>query len=130
MEEAGIEREKAYVTNAVKHFKFVRRGKIRLHQTPTAAEVKHYRWWLEKELEFVDPGMVVTLGATAAQAMAGKAIPVTKNRGPATFGERRGFITVHPSYLLRIPDADAKAQAYRDFVADLKKVRSLAEEAA
>lgn len=127
MDEAGVEREKAYVTNAVKHFKFVRRGKIRLRQTPTAAEVKHYRWWLEKEMDFVDPGLVMTLGATAALAMAGRAVPVTKNRGPTTFGDRPGFITVHPSYLLRIPDAEAKAQAYRDFVADLKEVRKLAK---
>jgi DNA polymerase len=129
MDEAGIAREKAYVTNAVKHFKFVRRGNIRLHQTPTAAEIKHYRWWLEQELDFVDPGIVVALGATATHALAGKTLPVTRNRGPTTFGQRRGFITVHPSYLLRIPDAAAKAQAYRDFVKDLKSIGTMAREA-
>jgi uracil-DNA glycosylase len=126
MEEAGIERKKAYVTNAVKHFKFVQRGKRRLHQSPTAAEVKHYRWWLEKELDFIQPKLVVGLGATAVHALAGKAIPVSKNRGPTEFGDRKGYITVHPSYLLRVPDEDSKAREYKAFVADLKRVHALA----
>lgn len=126
LEEAGIERQKAYVTNAVKHFKYVQRGKRRLHQTPTAAEVKHYRWWLEKELDFVKPKLVVGLGATAVHALAGKAIPVGKNRGPHEFGERKGYITVHPSFLLRVPDAESKDREYEAFVRDLKRIRELA----
>ena len=131
MSDAGIRREAAYVTNAVKHFKFEQRGKRRLHQKPTAGEVSHYRWWLEKELEIVAPKLVVALGATAVLALAGKALPVTKFRGPFAFDgpagdELPGFITVHPSYLLRIPDAGAKREGYEAFVADLKAAKRLA----
>jgi DNA polymerase len=126
MEEAGIDRRHVYVTNAVKHFKFEQRGKKRIHQKPTMGEVKRYRWWLMKELDLVQPKLVVALGATAAAALAGKAVSVTKARGKASFENRPGYITVHPSYLLRIPDADAKAEAYKEFVADLKKARALA----
>lgn len=129
MEEAGIDRTAVYVTNAVKHFKFEQRGKKRLHQKPTASEIKHYRWWLEKELHFVHPGVVVALGATAVQALAGKALPITRCRGPTEFDGHPGYITVHPSFLLRIPDEAAKAAGYREFVADLKKIRALADQA-
>jgi uracil-DNA glycosylase family protein len=128
LEEVGIERKKTYVTNAVKHFKFVQRGKRRLHQSPTAGEVKHYRWWLEKELDFVQPKLVVGLGATAVYALAGRSVPIGKNRGPAKFGERPGYITVHPSFLLRVPDED-KPMHYKAFVADMKRIRALAEKA-
>ena len=126
LSEAGIERQKSYVTNAVKHFKFIQRGKKRLHQKPTAGEVKHYRWWLEKELDLVKPTLVVALGATAALALTGRAVAITQARGPADFDGRAGFITVHPSYLLRIPDADAKREAYAAFVSDLAAVRKIA----
>ena len=85
--EVGIDRGSAYVTNAVKHFKYVQRGKRRLHQRPTAGEVKHYRWWLTQELDFVAPRLVVTLGATALLALSGKALPLGANRGP---GHLRG----------------------------------------
>jgi DNA polymerase len=129
MAEAGIERDEAYVTNAVKHFKFEQRGKKRIHQKPNSGEIKHYRWWLMKELELIRPRLVVALGATALQALAGKALPIARNRGETSFGEYRGYITVHPSYLLRIPDAADKAQAYREFVADLKRIRALADAA-
>src|SRR5215471_11618113 len=125
--EAGIDREASYVTNAVKHFKFERRGKKRIHQKPTAGEVAHYRWWLKKELDLVHPRVVVALGATAVLALAGKALPVGRSRGETSFDGRAGFITVHPSYLLRIPDEPGKRQGYRDFVADLERVRRLAE---
>ena len=103
LQEAGIDRGKIYVTNAVKHFKFVERGKRRLHQKPTTGEVKLYRWWLEKELDLVKPSLIVALGSTAALALAGRSMAVTRFRGPAQFDGRAGFITVHPSYLLRIP---------------------------
>ena len=89
-------------------------------------EVKHYRWWLEKELEFVRPKLIVAMGATAVMALAGKALPITRNRGPAEFDGHAGYITVHPSYLLRIPDAGAKHQAYAAFVDDLKQAEKLA----
>jgi uracil-DNA glycosylase len=128
MEEAGIDRKKAYVTNAVKHFKFEQRGKRRLHSKPTAGEVKHYRWWLEKELDLVKPRLVVALGATAVLALAGKSLPISKNRGPIILDGRPGYITIHPSFLLRMPEEDKK-QAWKDFVADMKRIRKLADSA-
>lgn len=126
LEEAGIDREESYLTNAVKHFKFVQRGKRRLHQTPTAAEIKHYRWWLGHELNFVKPKLVVTLGASAALALEGRAVPIGRNRGPHRFPAHDGYITVHPSWLLRIPSKDDRAAEYKRFVDDLKKARKLA----
>jgi DNA polymerase len=127
MAEAGIVRDRVYVTNAVKHFKFEQRGKRRIHQRPTAGEVKHYRWWLFKELEFVAPRVVVALGATALLALTGKALPISRNRGEIRFGAWRGFVTVHPSYLLRVPDREARQHAYEEFVSDLKRIHSLSE---
>lgn len=126
LHDAGIDRSKCYLTNAVKHFKFVERGKRRLHQKPTAGEVRHYRWWLEREMDFVDPRIIVALGGTAVLALTGKALTITRNRGPAQFDGHAGYITVHPSYLLRIPDAEAKRVAYADFVADLERAHKLA----
>ncbi|MDF3061719.1 MAG: uracil-DNA glycosylase [Microvirga sp.] len=125
--DAGLDRRQVYVTNAVKHFKFDQRGKKRIHQKPTAGEVKHYRWWLEKELELIRPKLVVALGGTAVLAMTGKNIPIIRARGPAHFPDGYdGYISVHPSYLLRLPDEDAKALAYRQFVEDLERVRAMA----
>ena len=128
LEEAGVDRDKSYVTNAVKHFKYVQRGKRRLHQRPTAGEVTHYRWWLKRELDFVAPRVVVALGATAVLALAGRTLPITANRGPARFDNRQGYITVHPPYLLRIPEAE-KDEAYAAFRRDLEQVRDLARTA-
>ena len=125
MEEAGIDRRHVYVTNAVKHFKFEPRGKRRIHSKPTAGEVKHYRWWLEKELDLVRPKLVVALGATAALALAGKPLSVGANRGPLLLDGRPGFITIHPSFLLRMRAQD-KAKGWKGFVADLKQIRKLA----
>jgi len=131
MAEAGIDRRKVYVTNAVKHFKFEQRGKRRIHSKPTAGEVKHYRWWLEKELDLVKPKLVVALGATAALALAGKPLSVSGNRGPFIFKgdshDRPGYITIHPSFLLRMPDKD-KAKGWKDFVADMKRIHKLERE--
>jgi uracil-DNA glycosylase len=127
LEELGIDRSGFYVTNAVKHFKFEQRGKRRIHGKPTAGEVRHYRWWLEKELELIRPKLVVALGGTAVLAMTGKSIPIIRARGPAHFPDGYdGYITVHPSYLLRLPDEEAKALAYRQFVEDLERVREIA----
>ncbi len=124
--EAGIERRDVYLTNAVKHFKFEQRGKRRIHSKPTAGEVSHYRWWLMRELDLVRPKLVVALGGTAVLALTGKSIPITRARGPAELLDgRRGFITVHPSYLLRLPDEKAKRSAYEAFVGDLVRVREL-----
>ena len=123
--DAGIDRSACYVTNAVKHFKYVQRGKRRLHQRPDAGEVAHYRWWLKAELDFVSPRLVVALGATAVLAVAGKAVPVNASRGPATLDGRPGYITVHPSYLLRIPDAAERDRASAAFRSDLERIRDL-----
>lgn len=129
MAEAGLSREAVYLTNAVKHFKFVPRGTRRLHQKPTAGEVKHYRWWLEKELDFVRPRLVVALGGTAALALTGTALAVTRERGPHRLGAHEGYLTFHPSYLLRLPEEVARREAYFAFVADLAAAKALAEAA-
>jgi uracil-DNA glycosylase len=126
LDAAGIERRKSYVTNAVKHFKHEERSKRRLHQKPTVGEVMRYRWWLLKELEFVRPQLVVALGATGALALLGAPVTIGRSRGPAQFGPLPGFITVHPSYLLRIRDDDDRTAAYNDFVRDLRSARHLA----
>jgi uracil-DNA glycosylase len=126
--EAGLARGEVYMTNAVKHFKFERRGSRRIHSKPTAREVSHYRPWLIKELELVQPGLVVALGGTAVLALTGKNVPIVRARGPAQFlDDLPGYITVHPSYLLRLPDEAAKREAFAAFVEDLKRIRALAE---
>jgi len=126
--DAGAPREAFYVTNAVKHFKHEQRGKRRMHKTPNAGEVKACRWWLDNERRLVGPKVVVALGATASAAVLGRPVSVTRERGEAgTLADgARVFVTVHPSYLLRIPDAADKAAAYQAFVADLKAAYALA----
>jgi uracil-DNA glycosylase family protein len=127
LEEAGIDRSKLYVTGAVKHFKFLARGKFRLHQKPNTSEIRACRQWYERELSSIKPELVVAMGATAAQCVLGKVTPVNKNRGRLIDLEdgTRALVTVHPSYLLRLPDADARAEQYRRFVHDLKIVANL-----
>jgi probable DNA metabolism protein len=122
LEEAGIDRTKVYVTNAVKHFKFLARGKIRLHQKPNTPEIKACRQWYERELASIKPELVVAMGATAAQSVFGKITPINKNRGRLIDLDEgtRALVTVHPSYLLRLPDEDARAREYQRFVDDLK----------
>lgn len=122
LEEAGIDRSKVYVTNAVKHFKFVPRGKIRLHQKPNTAEIRACRQWFERELAAIKPALVVAMGATAVQSVFGKAMTINKNRGRLMDLDdgTAALVTVHPSYLLRLPDADAKALEYQRFVDDLR----------
>jgi DNA polymerase len=124
LQEAGIDRTKVYVTNAVKHFKFVPRGKIRLHQKPATPEIKACRQWYERELATIKPALVVAMGATAAQCVFGKITPINKNRGRLIDLDEgvEALVTVHPSYLLRLPDEDAKAREYQRFVDDLKIV--------
>jgi DNA polymerase len=126
--EAGVDRAACYVTNSVKHFNHEQRGKRRLHKTPNAGEVKACRWWLDNERRLVKPKVVVALGSTAAGAVLGRAVSVLKARGPADAlnGGGRAFLTVHPSYLLRLPDEGAKTAAFADFVQDLKAARALA----
>jgi uracil-DNA glycosylase len=122
LQDAGINRPKVYVTNAVKHFKFVPRGKFRLHQKPNTSEIKACRQWYERELAAIKPALVVAMGATAAQSVFGKITPINKSRGRLIDLEEgiEALVTVHPSYLLRLPDADAKAREYQRFVEDLK----------
>jgi DNA polymerase len=123
--EAGIDRSSVYVTNAVKHFKYEPRGKKRLHKRPNPGEVKRYRWWLQRELAFVRPKLVVAMGGTALLGLTGKPLSVLKSRGPITFDGMPGYATVHPSYLLRLPDEAAKREAYDAFRDDLVAVRRL-----
>jgi probable DNA metabolism protein len=122
--EAGLDRSRAYVTNAVKHFKFTLRGKRRIHQKPNSSEIARCRWWLDKELSLIAPQLTVALGATAARALTGREVTVSRVRGQIIDlpGARYGLITVHPSYLLRLPDRAAQAEEYRRFVDDLRLV--------
>ncbi|WP_101785539.1 UdgX family uracil-DNA binding protein [Nonomuraea indica] len=116
--EAGIKRDEVYVTNAVKHFSFTLRGKRRIHQKPTAAEIDACRPWLTAELAVVEPEVVVVLGATAARSVLGPGFRVTKERGvPVPLGGRLAVATIHPSAVLRAPDRDA---TYAGFLADLQ----------
>jgi DNA polymerase len=126
--EAGVPRDQTYVTNAVKHFKHELRGKRRLHKTPNTGEVTACRWWLDAERRIVRPRVIVALGATAALSVFGKPVAVTKSRQQALQlpDQGQGVVTFHPSYLLRLPDADAKAKAYAQFVDDLKFAWKLA----
>jgi len=130
--EAGIDRKKVYVTNAVKHFKFVPRGKIRLHQKPATPEIRACRPWYERELAAVRPRLVVAMGATAAQSVLGKVTPINKNRGRpiASDDGTAVLVTVHPSYLLRLPDEEAKAREYARFVDDLRLAAKLRKSSA
>jgi len=128
LEEAGVARGEAYVTNAVKHFKFTPTGKRRLHQSPDAGDIAFYRPFLLREIGIVEPRLIVTLGATALRAVSGRAMPVTKLRGSLLRDpEGRPFYpTVHPSYLLRLPDPAAKAREYDRFVEDLGQAAATA----
>jgi uracil-DNA glycosylase len=132
LQEAGIDRHKVYVTGAVKHFKFVRRGKIRLHQKPATSEIRACRPWYERELASIKPALVVAMGATAAQCVFGKITPINKNRGRLIDLDDgiKALVTVHPSYLLRLPDAEARAREYARFVDDLKIAAVLVDKSA
>jgi DNA polymerase len=121
--EAGIERQETYMTNAVKHFKFEPRGKKRPHKRPDRSEIEACGWWLESEITLIRPKLIVALGATAARALSGKALVISKLRGaPVELMGHKGFVTVHPSYLLRVPDQAARRLEYRKFVADLRLI--------
>ena len=132
LEDAGIDQRAAYVTNAVKHFKFTMRGKRRLHQSPTAKEIDTCRWWVESERGIVRPQLVLALGASAARSLLGKTVSVQKVRGMPQRLEDGAelWITTHPSYLLRLEDG-ARASEEARFAADLAAVAGrLAELAA
>jgi uracil-DNA glycosylase len=124
MEQAGIDRGQAYVTNAVKHFKWEPRGKRRLHSKPNAREMSACRPWLEAEMEAIHPEIIVCLGATAAQSLLGPSFRITKQRGQIMQSDWGLPIlaTYHPSALLRAPDEVARAEMHKMFLSDLKKV--------
>lgn len=125
--EAGIDRQRVYVTNVVKHFKWVPRGKRRLHGKPNSREIHACLPWLEAEIEAVRPQVIVCLGATAAQAMLGRDFRVSRQRGQmmASNWAPRIMATVHPSSLLRAPDPEARRAGRAGFVEDLRKVAAL-----
>jgi DNA polymerase len=120
--DAGIDRGRTYVTNAVKHFKFERRGKRRIHDKPNAGEIMACRWWLERELALIRPRITVALGATAARSLFDKAVTISALRGePHMMPDgNEAWVTVHPSYLLRI--RDRREEEYAAFVEDLRCV--------
>jgi DNA polymerase len=124
--EAGIDRSSVYVTNAVKHFKFEPRGKRRIHATPDAGEIAACRFWLDLERAELGPRLTLLMGASAARAVLGRAVTISRERGrPIALGDGVAFVTVHPSYLLRLPDEEAKQREYSAFVADLRHAADL-----
>ena len=129
LEEAGIERDQVYVTNAVKHFKWVRdeRGKRRIHKKPNATEITACRPWLEAELKVIKPRVLVCLGATAAQALLGRKFSVTRQRGELIKSPLAPYVlaTVHPSSLLRMPEEKDRHAEMARFVEDMRKVARL-----
>lgn len=122
LRDAGIDRSSVYVTNAVKHFKWIPKGKIRLHQKPDAGEIDACRPWVLSELNQIKPDILILLGGTAARSLLGKPVAVTSHRGliDAPHLARRVILTVHPSYLLRLPDERKREEEYLKFVEDLK----------
>jgi uracil-DNA glycosylase family protein len=130
LEKAGIDRATVYVTNAVKHFKFVQRGKRRIHNKPDAGEIEACRWWIEHERELIRPPVTVALGATAARSLIGKVVTISKVRGEAqTLADgSEVWVTAHPSSILRAPDEAARNEGKRLFLRDLKLIKARAEE--
>jgi len=125
--DAGVDRAQAYVTNAVKHFKFERRGKRRIHSKPNAGEIEACRWWYEQERLVVKPQVTVALGATAARSVFGRPMTIGRERGAAHElpDGGTGWVTVHPSYLLRLPDKAKAAEEFERFVEDLRGAAAL-----
>jgi uracil-DNA glycosylase len=125
--EAGVDRKRVYVTNAVKHFKFEPRSNDGYTNVRTLGEIKICRRWLFEEIEAISPRLIVALGATAAQGLVGKAIPVQSNRGSVLTAENglRVFMTIHPSALLRLQGEEEKRSGYASFVNDLRSIERL-----
>ena len=130
LETAGIDRSTVYVTNAVKHFKFVQKGKRRIHNKPDAGEIAACRWWIEHERELIRPPVTVALGATAARSLIGKVVTISKVRGePLTLEDgSECWVTAHPSSILRAPDEATRKEGKRLFLRDLKLIKARAEE--
>lgn len=132
LQAAGIDRTQTYVTNAVKHFKFEQRGKRRIHSKPDAGEIEACRWWQEQERALIRPPLTVALGATAARSLTGKTVTISRAReAPLRLADgSECWVTVHPSFLLRIPEEDRRASERVRFVEDLKRIKARAEELA
>ena len=131
--DADILRNTVFVTNAVKHFKFEQRGNRRLHKRPNAYEIERCKWWLDQERAIIRPAAIVALGATAARSLFGRSVTISTMRAQVhkLADDTPAFVTIHPSYLLRIRDENDKAREYRQFVADLQNAaRWLARQAA
>jgi uracil-DNA glycosylase family protein len=123
--EAKIPREEVYITNAVKHFRWIQRGKRRLHQKPAVRQITACKPWLEAELEVIQPKVLVCLGASAAQSVLGRVVSIGRERGKFLAGKPGPvvFVTVHPSSIFRRREEADRKEEYRHFVADLRKVR-------
>ena len=132
LEQAGVDRSRTYVTNAVKHFKFVLRGKRRIHNKPDAGEIEACRWWLEHERALIKPPVTVALGATAARSLFGKVVTIGKLRGePQELADgSECWVTMHPSALLRMPEPERRRAERARFVAEMKKIWKRAEKLA
>jgi DNA polymerase len=130
LEKAGIDRSTVYVTNAVKHFKFEQRGKRRIHNKPESGEIKACRWWIGHEWQLIRPEVTVALGATAARSLFDKVMTISRVRGQPLRLPDGGecWVTVHPSFLLRIPEEERKRQERALFVRDLKRIKARAAE--
>jgi DNA polymerase len=129
LDDAGIDRSITYVTNAVKHFKFIQRGKRRIHNKPDAGEIEACKWWIDQERALIRPAVTVALGATAARSLFGKTVTISRAREtPLTLADGgECWVTVHPSFLLRIPEPDRRRDERAKFVADLKRIKARAE---
>ena len=132
LEEAGLDRAQLFVTNAVKHFKFEPRGKRRLHQNPSAGEIDICRWWLDKERALVQPDLIISLGASALRGLTGKTTSISSVRDTVHLldGGQRLIATIHPSFLLRLPDRERAKHERAAFVADLAKAKKLVDQIA
>jgi DNA polymerase len=126
--DAGIDRSTTYVTNAVKHFKFIQRGKRRIHNKPDAGEIEACKWWIDQERALIRPAVTVALGATAARSLTGKTVTISRAReAPLKLADGgECWVTVHPSFLLRIPERDRRQEEREKFVADLKRIKARA----
>jgi uracil-DNA glycosylase family protein len=129
LDDAGIKRSRVFVTNAVKHFKYEKRGKRRLHKRPSADEIERCRWWLNFELSLVRPAAILALGTTAARSLFGSRVIISQARGRAhaLADGTRVFVTVHPSLLLRLRDRKEREREYQRFVTDLRAAATASE---
>jgi DNA polymerase len=130
LEKAGIDRSTVYVTNAVKHFKFIQRGKRRIHNKPDAGEIEACRWWIDHERELIRPTLTVALGATAARSLIGKVVTISKVRGePLMLSDgSECWVTAHPSSILRAPDEEARKEGKKLLLRDFKLIKARAHE--